>query len=271
MTLGRTAYLWGPDPNGRAWSSERFRDVLKRESAIGLKGQSLNIAGYRDIAIGISRRFMRPSSMFPNNVQDTEQPETHEENAAGEDPEEWLGTVADLQAGHSPHVARTVYARGIMEQSGVVHTRREQFRVSSTDWHRFLAFESAHSPESMPRKRKRAPFEIEAKEGQMARRFRLSEADVAEALQRMMGDEAMRFPGVQAPTMRAIQAGESPVVAVNAHGGWEKHVVHVARVGGARGVNGGGGAIDRIAWGFTPAMHPTGHIMCGVGESSAPR
>jgi hypothetical protein len=180
----------------------------------------LTIAGYREIAIGISRRFMRPSSMFPNNVQETEQPDTaHEENPAREDPEEWLGTVADLQAGHTPDVAGTVYARGIMEQSGAVHTRREQFRVSSTDWHRFLAFESAHGPKSMPGKRKRAPFEMEAEEGRMARRFRLSEAKVAEALQRMMGNEQMAFRGVQEPAMRAIQAGESPVVVVMPTGG----------------------------------------------------
>jgi hypothetical protein len=221
LTPGRAAYLWGPDPDGRAWSSERFRTVLKRESAIGLKGQKLTIAGYREIAIGISRRFMRPSSMFPNNVQEAERQEAHEGHDPGDDPEEWLGTVADLQAGHSPHVAGLVYARGIMEQAGVVHSRREQFRVSSTDWHRFLGFESAHGPESMPRtgKRKRAPFETEAEEGRMARRFRLMEANMAEALQRMMGDEQMAFRGVQEPAMRAIQAGESPVVAVMPTGG----------------------------------------------------
>ncbi|EDN04610.1 conserved hypothetical protein [Histoplasma mississippiense (nom. inval.)] len=32
----RGAYMWGGDPDGRAWTSERFREVLKRETRIGL-------------------------------------------------------------------------------------------------------------------------------------------------------------------------------------------------------------------------------------------
>ncbi len=69
---GRSGYLWEPDPGWRVWSSERFRNVLKQESAIGLKRQSLNITSHQEVAIGISRRFMRPSSMFPNNMQEAE-------------------------------------------------------------------------------------------------------------------------------------------------------------------------------------------------------
>ncbi|OGE46472.1 hypothetical protein PENARI_c239G05377, partial [Penicillium arizonense] len=84
----RQAYLWGPDPGtGRDWSSERLREVLKRETTIGLNGQAINLNAYRDIAIGISRRFMRPSS-----------------------------------AAHSSHVAGMIYGRGITEQPGFVST-----------------------------------------------------------------------------------------------------------------------------------------------------
>jgi hypothetical protein len=106
--------------------------------------------------------------------------------------------VADLQAGHSPHVAGLVYARGIMEQPGVVQSRREQFCISSTDWHRFLGFESAYGSGSIPRlgKRKRALFEVEADEGRMERWFWLSEASMTGALRWMMGNEQMGFWGV---------------------------------------------------------------------------
>ena len=41
-----------------------------------------------------------------------------------------------------------VYARDIMERPGVVHSRREQYRLSSTDWHRFLGFETAYEARS---------------------------------------------------------------------------------------------------------------------------
>ncbi|KAF7184846.1 hypothetical protein CNMCM7691_006947 [Aspergillus felis] len=62
------AWLWGPDPGtGREWSSERFREVLKQETRTRL-GTAIHIAAYWDIAIGISRRFLRPSTAFPHNI-----------------------------------------------------------------------------------------------------------------------------------------------------------------------------------------------------------
>jgi hypothetical protein len=67
----RRAFLWPPDPSThREWSSERLRELLKRETTAGLRGQALNLPAYRDIAIGISRRFMRPSSIYPMGVGD---------------------------------------------------------------------------------------------------------------------------------------------------------------------------------------------------------
>jgi hypothetical protein len=51
--------LWEP-----AWTSERFRRILQWESTIGLSGVTLNIASYRDIAIAISRRYMRAGRAF---------------------------------------------------------------------------------------------------------------------------------------------------------------------------------------------------------------
>jgi hypothetical protein len=67
----RRAFLWPPDPSThREWSSERLRELLKRETAAGLRGQALNLPAYRDIAIGISRRYMRPSSIYPMGVGD---------------------------------------------------------------------------------------------------------------------------------------------------------------------------------------------------------
>jgi hypothetical protein len=35
-----------------------------------------------------------------------------------------------------------IYGRGITEQPGTTAHRREMFRLSSTDWHRFLGFVS---------------------------------------------------------------------------------------------------------------------------------
>src|SRR5215472_474202 len=56
-------YMWSEDWDGKRWTSERMRGLLKRESIAGL-GQELTIQAYREVAIGISRRFMRGSAVF---------------------------------------------------------------------------------------------------------------------------------------------------------------------------------------------------------------
>ena len=198
-----SSHMWPADPSGRKWTPERLRQVLKRESRVGL-GQELTIAGYREIAIGISRKFMRRSTAF--GVEDGDENEEWNEENIG-------AGIADEQAGHTSHIAGLIYARGIMELAGAVAEKRQWFRASSTDWHRFLGFQSAVGEEDMLKKRKRAPFESEAEEGRIDRWVRLRKMDAAAQLRRMMGKEAT-FRGVQEDAIKAITAGKSPVVAV---------------------------------------------------------
>ncbi len=198
-----SSHMWPADPNGKKWTSERMRKVLKRESRAGL-GQELTIQSYRQIAIGISRKFMRGSTAFQADESE-ENNEWNEENIAG--------AIADEQAGHTSYVAGLIYARAIMEQGGAVADKRQQFRASSMDWHRFLGFQSAVEKGMGLKKRKRAPFESEAEEGRIDRWSRLRKMDVEVQLKRMMGKEAA-FRGIQEEAIKAIVAGESPVVAV---------------------------------------------------------
>lgn len=198
-----SSHMWPADPSGRKWTTDRLREALKRETSIGLS-QALTIAAYREIAIGISRRFLRGSTAF--------QPEEGDENEAWNE-ENMAGLVADLQAGHTAHVAGLIYARGIMEQAGAVADRRRQFRMSSTDWHRFLGFPPDVKDEEGCRKRKRAPFESEADEARIDRWGRLRKMDAAEQLRRMAGERAT-FRSVQKDAIEAVVGGESPVVAV---------------------------------------------------------
>lgn len=51
-------HLWPADADGRKWTTERMKHELQRVSEAGL-GQSINVAGYRQIAIAISRRWIR--------------------------------------------------------------------------------------------------------------------------------------------------------------------------------------------------------------------
>jgi hypothetical protein len=215
----RRAFLWPPDPSThREWSSERLRELLKRETTAGLRGQALNLPAYRDIAIGISRRFMRPSSIFPNNAHNDERASSQDDpdSEAGLGAEQWMGHIADLQAAHSSHVAGMIYGRGIMEQPGTTAHRREMFRLSSTDWHKFLGFVSSDDggAESALRQAKRSPWEIEAEQGRTERRWQLQQARMEPQLQQLLGTESAQFRGVQAAAIQAIQQGQSPVIAV---------------------------------------------------------
>lgn len=198
-----SSHMWPADPNGRKWTSERVREVLKRETQIGLE-QALTIHAYREVAIGISRRFLRGSSAFATDEGD--------ESEAWKD-DNLAAFIADEQAGHTSHVAGMVYARGIMELAGVTADRRQAFRASSTDWHRFLGFPSAVEAALDVKKGKKAPFESEADEARIDRWGRLRKMDTTVQLQQMMGKTA-EFRGVQKEAIAAIVAGESPVVAV---------------------------------------------------------
>jgi superfamily II DNA helicase RecQ len=139
------------------------------------------------------------------------QADESEEKEGNEDTAE--ASIADEQAGHTSYVAGLVYARGIMKQAGAVANKRQQFRASSTDWHRFLGFQTDVDDSSKSRKRKRAPFESEADKARINRWQRLRNMDSSKQLKRMMGNMA-EFHGVQEAALEAITAGESPIVAV---------------------------------------------------------
>lgn len=219
------SFLWGPDPGtGRKWSSDRFRQVLKRETQTRLSRQGITIPAYRDLAVGISRRFLRPNSQFRHNQQEERETELAGIDADDEDhmdAAQWMGHIADLQAAHSSHVAGLVYGRQVMEAAGTTAHRQALFRASSTDWHRFLGFASAQAPElpSMLGRRKQAPWEEAAKAHQVWRQHRLQQADMMQAAREMTGQVDLQLRGVQGAALRAIQDGESPVVAVMPTGG----------------------------------------------------
>ena len=105
----------------RTWTSERARKIL-REAAVRWMGvDGLNISGYRQIAIAISRRYCREDRFEEEKSKLDESEGWDEDNADGDDP--W-----DLQAGHGTHIAGMIYARELMEGDNSIISRREKFR-----------------------------------------------------------------------------------------------------------------------------------------------
>ena len=207
-------YMWPKDVHGKQWTSERMRKVLKEVTAVGL-GCELTIQGYREIAIAISRRFMRGKRKFQDD-------EGEDDAAAQFDPDSITREIADTQAGHTSHIAGLIYARLILEQSGAVAEKRDWFRASSTDWHEFLGFKGAEQRQdkgpfaALARvlgKRKMNPFQEEMEEERLHRWKRMRKMDAAEQMRQLLGKEA-RFRSVQEKAIKAIQSGSSPIVAI---------------------------------------------------------
>lgn len=67
------------------------------------------------------------------------------------------------QAGHSPHTAGLIYARDMMEESGVNGDKRHRSQCARLKGHRFLGFPFTHAQdENDTMKRKRSRFETDA-------------------------------------------------------------------------------------------------------------
>jgi RecQ family ATP-dependent DNA helicase len=134
--------------------------------------------------------------------------EWDEDNVDGDD-------IWDLQCGHGTHTAGMVYARELMEGDQSILSRREKFRRVSHMWHCWLNFPSAHAGVGMGGrlKRKRAAYEEEMQDAQVARWKRLRGVSIHEELERMYGDGAA-FRGLQESALRAIMKNKSPILAI---------------------------------------------------------
>jgi RecQ family ATP-dependent DNA helicase len=202
-------HMWPEEEaDGIKWSSERMRKCMKREFMIGV-GYEITIQAYREIAIAISRKYLRGGESFRYDEDD-------EDADRNEDDE---GKIADEQAGHTAHVAGMIYARGIMEMTGVVASKRQQFRQSSISWHRFLGFESSMT-QKVGQKRQIGSmlFENDAQQSKRHRWKQVRETNLREQLRIVMGP-TVQFRGIQEQAIQAITSGESPIIAIMATGG----------------------------------------------------
>jgi hypothetical protein len=180
--------LFCRDGSGREWMSSRMRQALDRATSEDL-GHALHIQAYGDVGMGISRRYMRGSSAFSKDE------ECQDDDGEGD-------KMADLQGGHGWHVAGWCTREACSNWTAVA-SRREQFHVSSIDWHRFLAIQSAMEVVAS-QKRKGDAADVGQREGWA----RLQQMKMRRQFRRMIELEAKegRFRGVQEQGIEAIQS-----------------------------------------------------------------
>lgn len=107
-------HIWASSAHQPMWTSERLRHIMERESAIGMNGQTLTIALYREIAIAISHQYMRQGRRFVHGTEDQAAPEDDEDETQA------MARIADEQAGHSAHTAGAIYTREMTKRMGEV-------------------------------------------------------------------------------------------------------------------------------------------------------
>ena len=86
-------------------------------------GVPFSIRAWRELAIRISRRYIRQDHAFDYDEDDKE----------GKFNEDHPEDIHDIQAGYSLLVAGNVYSRRIMEVSGVVASMRQRFYQASRE------------------------------------------------------------------------------------------------------------------------------------------
>ena len=143
-----SALVWPTDYRGKGWDLPRMTRVIEQVSRRWI-GVPFGIRAWRELAIGISRRYMRQDHVFDYDEDDEE----------GEFNEDHPEDIHDIQAGYGLSVAGNVYSRGIMEVSGVVASMRERFYQASREWHRFLGVDTVRPDIEAGRKRKQADGE----------------------------------------------------------------------------------------------------------------
>ncbi|EMT67217.1 Putative ATP-dependent DNA helicase Q1, partial [Fusarium odoratissimum] len=202
---------WFREPK---WTSDRVRRVLQRYST-QFSGQEINISAWRQMAIGISNRYL--NKIFKGGQEDV--------GDFGEDDDEgegWGGdlvnSIQDLQAGHGSHIAGLIYARLFGQGEFGTMRSREEFRKASMQWHRFFGFGAEDRVEQLGGKRFRCGFDDEREEMRRKRFGRLHQMDLKGQLGQMMGPSAT-FRGLQEPVIRAVARGEWPIVQVTPTGG----------------------------------------------------
>ncbi|KAK4981040.1 hypothetical protein LTR28_008235 [Elasticomyces elasticus] len=105
-----TRYYKGSDSveEGRCFGAHVAGRPGREEVDVGAGAEGVEAReqgrSYRDIAIGISRKFMRRPTAFHTDEDDDRGKERDKDDVAA--------AIADEQAGHTSHIAGMIYARG---------------------------------------------------------------------------------------------------------------------------------------------------------------
>jgi superfamily II DNA helicase RecQ len=126
-----------------------------------------------------------------------------------------------------------IYGVLLTESPTVTATERNMFRRVSTDWHRFLRFQSAWDEQSNPMSQRQ--LDEERAKAQMRRWKQMRAVDVEMQAKRLYGSSAT-FRGVQKPALDAIVSGHPRILVVMRTGGGKSWLFMLPAAGSVDGV-----------------------------------
>jgi len=136
----KAGFVWEATPDGRRWTSMRFRHAIKRE-ALSWMGVALTIAQYRQCAVAMADKYIA-------GLWHAEQQKVNEDWDETNHPHEASSRSMDVlarQAGHQTTIRGWVYGRGANEGEFDSQTAIWDFEAASSAWARFLRIRSTLS------------------------------------------------------------------------------------------------------------------------------
>ena len=152
------------------WSGDKMRRILTKH-ANRLMGTDLNIAIWRNLAISISRRYLRGNGFDESDYNTDVDIEEAEFDLLGS-----ADDINDKQSGHSSYVAGLAYGRDAQQGNIGLALELEQFWAISVRWHRLLGFNMTGS--AAGKKRPYEAFEVDQQTIRLQRLARLSQVSI---------------------------------------------------------------------------------------------
>jgi superfamily II DNA helicase RecQ len=213
-------FIWKATPDGRRWTSMRFRHAIKRSSLIGM-GVELTSAVYRQCAVAIADKYI---AGIWQNVR-TQRTKGEDGMQEASDAGNRAIDVLAQQAGHQTAIRGNIYGRGMDEGTTESRTAIWHFEAASAAWAQFQGF----VPESNKRAREEDPLSMAVKRWKAAK-----SKDQLSTLQQIVGHAEAEFRGVQKEAMEAIMQGKSPVMVVMGTGGGKSMMFTIPAINSAQ-------------------------------------
>jgi hypothetical protein len=189
--LSTSSFLW-PDANGTQHRTSQYLSKIILRATMRWMGQEINLSTLRHLLIAFDRKINQASGP----LQELSQQEADDIINKAE------AEAQEMQAGHSPKTAHTVYALDISKVFAHKQHLASMHYKASSQWHKALGFDNNQSSTDLKTSDNRTPHAVTQERMGI---------NLLSLLRENLGPSA-RFRGQQQAALEAVMSG-APVVA----------------------------------------------------------